>query len=255
MSEKKVKPTIEVAPRSPMQILLDIAHGPAYPFCISKIVKTNKKETFVQEIKLKPKFYDFLLKTYGTDEIVLYCNLAGGGIEAWSTDMQLTFKLMNRIGLMSSTKEWVIKSRPYISAFLSEKTYTIPVPEDVKQRLTKAAEILAAAKILMEIQERSELITIARDVATSGTKDPDSTIYRLAMMIFHSERLTKEPAVKAIEDPGTIYLELSQNKEFLEKYSFILEEFKKIPMPARTPAMKTFMSFVTGAYLYYRSLI
>lgn len=240
--------------RSPKQILLDVAHSPAFPFFILKFVKSNR-ETFVAGIELETSFYDFLVGYFGADKILLYSTLVDGRIESWTPDMQLTFRLMSKLELISSIEEWVVESRPFINAVLSSKPSAIEVPKDVEVKLTKIKEILEAGKILNEIEQKKELLTIAKDVANSGFKDYNSTIYRLAMMIYHSQRLTGEPAIKTLEDPGSVYLELLQNNILLEKYPFILEEFKKIPVVARTSFLKTFMSFIAGAYLYYSSLI
>jgi len=247
---------IELVKPKLVETLIDVAHAPTFPFLVIQLKKSNKAQSFVSEVKLSPTLYDLLVKHYGTDRLVTYCDLRSGKIEAWTTDMLISFRILNKLDVMSEPASWIIKSREYISDLLADKKGpALKHSPANKKALDITREILNAGNLLEDIDRRENLTAVARDLIVSGTKDADSVIYRLAMAIYHSKRITDEPAVPKLEDPGEAYLALTGNTEFREKYKFVIDELEKIPAPRRTEAVKTLMSFVIGAYLYNKALL
>lgn len=246
---------IELVKPKLAETLIDVAHRPTFPFLVIQIERTTKPQTLVSKVKVGPTLYEHLIKRYGTNKLVIYCDIPVGRIEAWTRDMLMSFRILNRLGIMSEPETWVAKSKEYIANLLTGKKppYSAPPSADEKA-LTTAKEILSAADLLNEVNKKIDLIGVARDVAVSGTKDSDSIIYRLAMAVYHSKRLSDEPAVAKLEDPGKAYLALTQNSEFCKKYRFIIEELEEIPPPVRPEAVKTLMSFIIGAYVYNKAL-
>jgi hypothetical protein len=246
---------IELVKPKLAETLIDVAHVPTFPFLVIQLEKTTKPQTFVSKVRVGPTLYGHLVKIYGTDKLVIYCDLPSGRIEAWTRDMLMSFRILNKLGIMSEPETWIAKTKEYIANIIMGKKppYSAP-PSPNEKALVTAREILNAAKLFDEVDEKINLVAVAKDVIISGAKDPDSIIYRLAMAMYHSKRIADEPAVAKLEDPGEAYLALTQNTEFCEKYRFIIEGFNEIPARARPEAVKTLMSFIIGAYLYNKAL-
>lgn len=237
------------------ETLLGIAHAPTFPFLVIQLEKTTKKQTFLSKVKVGPTLYEHLTRIYGTDKFVTYCELPRGRIGSWTRDMLMSFRILNKLGIMSEPETWIAKTKEYIANILTGKKppYSAPPPAN-EEALIATKEILDAAKLLDKVDEKTKLVTVAKDVILSGTKDPESTIYRLTMAVYHSKRITGEPAVAGLEDPGEAYLALTQNSKFCKKYRFIIEELNEVPAEARLEVVKTLMSFTIGAYVYNKAL-
>lgn len=238
---------VEERRASPTEVLLQSAHSPAYPLFVLQIRKQGK-ETPDAVLTLPPEIYDFLVKHYGTSNIVMYLSLSDGTVEAWSPDMQFTMRLLASLHIMNEPTRWVTIARNFAASFLKGTRYpsTVQVPE---RSLEKVTDILKAAGILDDLKAAQPLLSIAKDILSSRQKDLDSVIYRLAMMLYHSKRLTGTPALAKLEDPAAIYLSMVESNTMLTRYRVVLDEFEKLAAPARAPVAKTFIAFLAGAYL------
>ena len=74
------------------------------------------------------------------------------------------------------------------------------------------------------------------------------------MMVYHGARLTGKFIIPQIEDPGSISLALLDNEEFEEKYAELYNELNELPLSEKSKYLKTFTSFIIGAYLYYSAI-
>lgn len=235
--------------------LLEVAHGPTYPFQILQLKEADDGQTTSLTLELSHEIYEYLKVRYGTDELIVYFDLVTSNIQSWTLDMLFSMNILRELGLMSPTNEWISNSREYMGKLLGGKReITSPEITNKKKALEKAREILSFVGILEEVEKEKALFSIAKDVIKSNSKDPDSIIYRLAMTIFHSARLTEKPAIPSIEEPGDLYLALTQSEKLVEKYPLILENLEKLPIPARAPNMKTLMSFLIASYIYFKTL-
>ncbi|RLI22085.1 hypothetical protein DRO54_02035 [Candidatus Bathyarchaeota archaeon] len=241
--------------RAPTEIWRDLAHIPTFPFFIIKFTESKTVEDFALELRVKPKIYEHIKNIYGTDEVIFYFDLLRGEIMAWTLDMLLTIRLLSEEGIMSTPEDWIKKSRPYMSDVLIGKPSKIGDAErEVRERknLEKAKEILQYAGILEEIDKNDTLAKIAKEVLETSMKDLDSVIYRLAMTVYHAERLTRKQIVESLSDPGILHLNLVNNEDFKVKFSKIASALNEMPPPRRSDFIKTFISFVIGSYVCYK---
>jgi len=247
---------VEAMPtRAPTEIWRDLAHIPTFPFFIIKFTESKTIEDFTLELRVKPKVYEHIKNVYGTDEVIFYFDLPRGEIVAWTLDMLLTIRLLSEEGIMSTPKDWVIKSRPYMSDVLAGKpSKIVNAKEEARERkaLEKAEEILQYAGVLEEVDRNDTLAKIAKEVLETGMKDLDSIIYRLAMTVYHAERLTRKQIIESLSDPGILHLNLISNEDFKVRFSKIAGALNEIPPPRRSDFMKTFISFVIGSYICHK---
>ena len=191
------------------------------------------------------------------DQLLFYLALPTARVEAWSADMLLTFKLLNKLGVMSSVEEWVSIARKYVTNTITNKVIKPSFKfqkDEIEENIKRLRKFLSYAGIVKAIDEKKDLVTIAQDVIQTGTKDDDTIIYRLAMMIYHSARLAGQPAVKEIEDPGAIYLQLVQNENLQKEYPEIFDTLHNLPPPAKSPVTKTFICFIIATYIFYLAI-
>ena len=239
---------------SPQETMIKIAHDPTFPLFVLNLDKGNLQTDPTLNLKVPPEIYERLTSLYGTDSLLFYLDISGK-MEAWSPDMLATYRILEKYEIISSFKSWTKTSRKFIVNYLTDTPQELKIPDKIaKERLNKLEEILTYAKLKDSIDNKENLFSIARDVTKSNKKDPDSIVYRLAMMIYHSKRLSGEAAVLEIETPGTIYLRLMDNYDFQEKYKFAYDELSRILPQARSAAVKTLMSFFAAAYLYYKAV-
>ncbi|MEM3383669.1 MAG: hypothetical protein QXD42_03980 [Nitrososphaerales archaeon] len=242
---------IEIIRPKPSQTLLETAHGPAYPFCLIQLKQTTKLKPPILTLEVGSKLYESLVDQFGEDRIALYYDLASGIVGAWTKDMMITFRILSELKLMSPLESWFSRSREYMMNFLAKQKSPIPqASHENEEALTIAEEILRASGVLEEIKSKPHLFAVAKDVIMSGTKDPDTIIYRLAMAVYHSKRIAGEPAIPKLEDPASIYLSLTEDESFLKKYPSVLKALTEVPAINRSETVRTFISFVIGTFLY-----
>jgi len=115
----------------------------------------------------------------------------------------------------------------------------------------KTEALLSSLGILDEVKENKTLNFIAKELVTSGTKDKESIIYRLAMSIFHSER-SGPFCVEALENPFNTYISISEDESFRKNYPEFFTKLSGKSTAAIEATVKTFMCFASAAYLYFK---
>jgi len=242
---------IEIVAGSPLQQAIDSIQNPAVPFVdvVFKKTKTIKKTSM--EIEVHESTYDWIVKNLGSDHVPLFLTPNANPISSWSPDMRVSFEIMEGLGLMSGYDSWCRIARGTLDDLLRNKT-------DFKQRrkdslINVCEELLLACGIGDPEARCSKLMPIAKNAIDSKARDPDTTVYRLAMLVFHYA-LNVPATVKGIENWETAYLEFAQNKEIPEKYALINDKLKKIHPSSRQLSFKTIFSFIVGAYLYYKGV-
>jgi len=241
-------------PGSQRDTLIKIAHEPTFPFFQIKLIKDEGPTSI--DLPVSPEIYDKLIETYQTDELTLYYSINLGTIQVWGDTMIFSIQTLSKLDLMSLIPTWTSNSRKFIIHNItgtSEEIDEIP-DEVVERRLSTLKELLEYSGIKDEVDSNKELFSIARDVARTNLKDPDSIIYRLAMMVYHGARLTGKLLIPQIEDPGSISLALLDNEEFKEKYTELYNELNEFSLSAKSKYLKTLTSFIIGAYLYYSAI-
>jgi len=237
---------------STQEALLNIAHGPVFPFFALKLIKAEKRKSSILEIEVPPEIYDLFESKMGTHQLLFYLDHRTGKSEVWSADMLLALDILQHYQILSSTTTWLKNSVNFIALNLNDDALEKKVkPDKIRSSLNHSIQILTYAGLLEKIDEKTELFSITRDVINSNKKDPDSAIYRLAMMLYHSARLAGKPALDELEDPGSIYLKLMDSHDFSIKYDYAFNKLSKLQHGTRSGIIKTFISFICGAYLYY----
>jgi len=109
--------------RAPSQSvdMVNIAKGPTFPLCVLKLKKKPKPSVKVAEVEVSGTLYDYLFEIYGTDEIVLYCDLPGGSIGAFSPDMQISYNVLQKLGLVAKPENWVERAEPFIEKVIKRR--------------------------------------------------------------------------------------------------------------------------------------
>jgi len=111
----------------------------------------------------------------------------------------------------------------------------------------RVEEILKQVGLLEEITKQHGLLTgMVRVARSQGNMDKDTLIYRLAMMFYHAKRLTKQPLISALEDPGAIYLHALDNPRLQAIIMEMSERYRAVPV---VELVKTFMCFLMAAYI------
>jgi len=99
--------------------LLATATRPVFPFFILKI--EERKEAGAPAsiaVEVDKAIREYLVKAYGSNEIVCYLDPTNAQIQAWTPSMHLSFELMNEFGLMSDVKTWLINARPFLESIM-----------------------------------------------------------------------------------------------------------------------------------------
>ena len=116
----------------------------------------------------------------------------------------------------------------------------------------KAEQLLSSIGVLEEVRENKVLDFIAKELISSQEKDKDTMIYRLAMMIFHSQR-SGPPCIEQLGNSMDIYIRLAQNPSSREIFKeFFKKTERKAPLAIELMT-KTFVCFVAAAYVYYKA--
>ncbi len=234
------------------EALLDTTYAPVFPF-LSLNFEPGEPSAGPITMRVEPKLLELLTSVYGKEIFLLYVDIRSGRIEPWTKDMLVTFQLMERLGLMSNMQEWVKEARHTMLAMLSADKLSMKRTRDVKA-LETSKRILQAADVLRDIESNTTLIGVAEDAVLSSERDRDTLIYRLAMAIYHSKRISGEAAVQTIEDPGLLYLSLGRSAHLSKELEFLLTEFQSHPSEIRPELVRVFICFVASCYLYERSL-
>lgn len=117
--------------------------------------------------------------------------------------------------------------------------------------LDRIKKLLTSLDMLDEIKNNKTLNFVAKEIISSHTKDRTSTIYRLAMAIYHSGRFG-EHVLKEFSDPLKIYIRITEDKSFQETDPQLLAKLRQ-SMDASL-MIRTFISYLTATYLYYDNI-
>lgn len=242
--------------KSTREALINIAHGISFPLLCLNIEEVVKKSNTDVTLRVSPELYRSLLTRFGTNKILLYHDLRDGKIEAWSPSMHFSLDIMQKYRLMSSSRTWIKNAHISMNNILKNETKKVTLP---KGRITKgfevSKELISFAGLLETIDAKRDLFAITNDVISAQKKDSDSSIYRIAMMLYHSARLAGAPAIKDLEDPGSIYLKIMDTADFSMKHEYTYNALIKIQPEIRPAVIKTLYSFIISSYLYYSVML
>lgn len=117
--------------------------------------------------------------------------------------------------------------------------------------LGKLEEILVKAGIMEDLREKeTTLIGMIKEIQNGKTMDDDTLIYRVAMTIYHSKRLTTVSILRGIEDPAALYLSLMQDKSLRT----LLDDISgPMPLIPKSEIVRTLLSFIAAAYVFEKA--
>lgn len=122
----------------------------------------------------------------------------------------------------------------------------------MSKEVRTAGEIIQSAGILDEVKMSEPiLISIVKSVIRDKSMDRNTTIYRLAMMLYHSATLAGGPVIEMAEDSGYIFLKLMEDREISGLFDEKLKKSKSVDTASFT---KTFICFAIAAYIYYKAV-
>lgn len=120
MAERYVTERLKAIPSQSVD-MMDMAKGSIFPICVLKLKKKTKRGLKVAEVEVGSALYDFLFKIYGTDEIIVYCDLRAVSIGSFSPDMQISYDILQKLGLVTKPEKWVKRAGPYIEKILKRR--------------------------------------------------------------------------------------------------------------------------------------
>lgn len=119
--EKYITERIKVEPSQTVD-MIEIAKGSTFPIFALKLTKESKEPSTIVKVQISSELFDFLTGIYGTDEIMIYCDLPRAAIGAFSPDMQASCDILNKLGLISNPEQWVKKASPFVEKVLKRRT-------------------------------------------------------------------------------------------------------------------------------------
>lgn len=234
-----------------LQDAIDSTQNPAFPFINLVLKKTNTVKKTSVEIEVNPSIYDWLVKHLGSDNIPLYFIPKANPVDSWTPDMRISFEIMEELGFISKYDVWCRAARETISDLLRGKMNFKPRKNN---SLIPICEELLQSCNLLEPQTRfNELLAISKNAIGSKTRDPDTLIYRLAMLVFHYA-FNNPPTIKGIENWEISYLTFTQDKNIHKKYPIIKKKLDTLSQTNQQQTFKTILSFIIGSYLYYKGV-
>ena len=106
------------------EILYDFANEPTFPICAIEFEEENTEKEDCVKIKVKKELYNRIKEEYGSNKIMFYCNMQKKlplRFGAFSPDMQHSYSILKKLGLVSDEKDWVKNSQDYIEKYLEEE--------------------------------------------------------------------------------------------------------------------------------------
>jgi hypothetical protein len=256
-AEKKVTIGIPMSKIQPLQAVLDIAHIPTFPFLKLHFSKTNKAQTLEVDVRVSPSLHKFLTQAFQGEETTVFIDLTAGiPLGVWGSEMSETVRLLAKLQLIEEVVHWASVSRQHIQMAL---TNSAPIPikrsQSAVMKVKVAERMLKAAGLLSEVDANQDLFKVAQDVLQSGKKDLSTTIYRVAMAIYHAERFAGKPLLEGLEDTAKIYLNFTSDKSAADDFKGIVEIVKRKEFSARYEFVRTFMCFLIGVYVCNKVLV
>jgi hypothetical protein len=241
----------------PVQAVSDIAHVPTFPFLKVRFCKTNKAQTYEVNVNVSPSLHNFLVQHFGGEEAIIYLDLmVSPALGVWGADMNESVRLLSKIGLVSEIAPWIGKARERIQMNITnQKPKPIDRSESSSNNAKTAEKMLKVAGLLAEIDDNPSLVRVAQDVLQSGKKDIDTTIYRIAMAVYHAGKYSGQPLLPTLEDPAKVYLNLTSDKSVTSEFKEITTAMAQKESGARHEFVRTFMCFLVGVYLCNKALL
>lgn len=225
---------------------------PAFPFFAVKLKKSKAVKKATLELEIDPTLYDWLINyNGGRDQIEFYISLAGEPVKPWSPDMGHAFDIMSELKIMSKYEIWSRIARESISGVI-RKNANMKSKKD-SNALAICEEILKSCQLLESPERYNKLMIIVKDAINSKTRDADTLIYRFAMLVFHYA-MNNPPIISGVENWEEAYLNFIQDEVIQKKYQIIKNKLDKENVQNKLSVFKTVLSFIIGAYLYYRGV-
>jgi hypothetical protein len=120
MAERYLTEKLKAHPSQSID-MMEMAKNPIFPICILKLKKKTKPGVNVVEVEVGSALYDFLFKVYGTDDIILYCDLRAASIGSFSPDMRIAYDILQKLRLVTKPENWVKRAEPYIEKAIKRR--------------------------------------------------------------------------------------------------------------------------------------
>ena len=225
---------------------------PAFPFFAIKFKKSKVVKKTTLELEVDSTLYDWLVSYVGgRDQVEFYISLGGEPIKPWSPDMGHAFDIMTELEIMSKYEIWARVARENISGVIRKKLNFKPRKD--QNALKKCEEVLKSCKLFDSPDRYDKFMPIVKDAINSKTREPDTLIYRLAMLVFHYAFINP-PVITGVEDWESAYLNFIQDEGIQKKYPIIKKRLDQENGRNKQTVFKTMLSFFIGAYLYYRGV-
>jgi hypothetical protein len=240
----------------PVQAVSDIAHVPTFPFLKVHFSKTNKAQTYEVNVDVSPTLHNLLTQHFEEGAIIYLDLTSYPPLGVWGKHMNESIRLLSKIGLISTIVPWVAKARERIQMNITnQKPRPIGRSESSPNTAKTAERMLRAAGLLSEIDANPDLVRIAQDVLQSGKKDMDTTIYRVAMAVYHAGKYSGQPLLPTLEDPAKVYLTFTSDKSVTSDFKEITTAMTQKEPDVRHEFVRTFMCFLAGVYLCNKALL
>lgn len=235
----------------PLQAVLDVAHIPTFPFLKLHFSKSNKAQTFEIDVRVSPMLHKALTQAFQGEEAIVFLDLTSSiPLGVWGSEMGESIRLLAKIGLIDEAVQWITISRQFAQIVITNSAPKPIKQSDSAAKNVKVAErMLKAAGLLPEIDANEDLFKVAQDVLQSGKKDLSTTIYRVAMAIYHAERFAGKPLLVGLEGTAKVYLSFTSDKSIAEGFKEIVSTMKQKEVVPRYEFVRTFMCFLIGVYV------
>ena len=233
-----------------LQDAINSLQNPAWPFMTLKFKKVNGVKKTNYTIDVDPTIYEWITQNLGRDEIQLFFTTSRDPIRSWTPDMGIAMEIMSELGAMSKISTWERISREGITNHIKRiDNFDYRIGDKF---ISLFEEILTACKFFEPESKYDKVISIAKEAITNKTRDPDTLIYRLAMLIYHYAFNSR--ALDEFKDWEIAYLNFSQNKDINKKYPMFKQKLSSVVSENKQLTFKTILSFIIGAYVYYKGV-
>ncbi len=226
---------------------LNSVNSPTFPIMELKFLPAVDKTDSVIEVRLPKEIVDLIKSTQMADEFPLVLP-ASGQIALWSFDITLATKILSSMGILSSKETWTLNSQAAIISILNNKKIDSKRLNDDGLNVAKA--ILEDLGLIEAVKENAMIFLAVTDLTERGQMDPDTIIYKIALGIYHSNRLTGQSFFPDVDDESAMYLKFIQVG--LEKKFEAFKIMEDLPLDARSKTLKITVCLLIAAYTYYR---
>ena len=257
-SERRVTigiPTAMSPTRKPLEAALEFAHGPVFPLFKFTFVEAKKKQSYEARVEVAPSIYKLLTRSYRGNATVIFIDFSTP-LGIFTGDMIECFNLLSEAKLMSPIDRWLIVARERISKVLANQKGTKPEPSNsTKEAVNTSQQLLKAAGLLKEVDEKNEIFAIARDVMQSSKKDLDTAIYRLGMAVYWTKLVSSQSLLPELEDTSKLYLDFTSDQKMRNQFKGFVQSMEARDGADRNEFVRTLMCFIVAAYVCNRVLL